>query len=252
MPQKETAVKFHIVCSDQPRTGKTLFSRLLSDYLILIGRPPLIFDFSHTSSGIRRYFPSRSYRAELSTTAGRMALFDRALTPPLKDCVVDLSSHLLTEFFKLMRHIGFGEVAHTPVIGVVVYFLVDGSVESLAAGRKLQDGYAHERFIVVTNEVDLPAVSGALTTLKFEVLARQGAVTVPVLPAAAMSTVMDSFFSFSRFAQYPPVTVPYAAREPIRSFLASVYQQFDVLGIDHLELDRGAQSMHFSRAARLR
>jgi hypothetical protein len=31
------SARFHIVCSDQPRNGKTLVARLLCDFLILSG-----------------------------------------------------------------------------------------------------------------------------------------------------------------------------------------------------------------------
>ena len=39
----------------------------------------------------------------MSTTTGQIALFDRALTQPLHDSVVELPAHLLTTVADLMR-----------------------------------------------------------------------------------------------------------------------------------------------------
>lgn len=136
MPQSDASTKFHIVCSDQSRNGKTLVARLLADYLILCRRAPLIFDAAPAAGGLRSFFPARASKVELST-AGQMALFDRALAQP-QDCVLDLPAHLLTCVTELMRHIGFGEETHTPGLEVVVLFVADHNVDSLLAGCKLR------------------------------------------------------------------------------------------------------------------
>jgi hypothetical protein len=135
MPQPHVSASFHLICSDEPRNGKTLYARLIADYLILCERAPLIFD---ATSGVGEYFLIRSYAVDLSGTTGQMALFDRALEPPPRDCIVDLPAHLLTRMGTLIPTIGFAEAARHHGLGVVIHFLVDRRLDSLFAGLNLR------------------------------------------------------------------------------------------------------------------
>ena len=55
MPERRATASFHLVCSDEPRNGKTLYARLLADYLILCERTPLIFDAAQGASSLGSY-----------------------------------------------------------------------------------------------------------------------------------------------------------------------------------------------------
>jgi hypothetical protein len=225
------STKFHIVCSDQPRNGKTLVARLLCDFLILSKRPPLIFDAAPTPGGLRGYFPARASKVELSTTAGQMALFDRALAQPRQDCVVDLPAHLLTGVVELMRQIGFGEDTHTPGVEVVVLYVADRSVDSLLAARKLRGLLRPARFIIVRNEAVPPNESDRLAKFLYDGLARDGQLVVPMLDDDTTDVVEDRTFSFRRFAEESPAGMPRQIREALEEFLGSVYRQLDILGL---------------------
>jgi hypothetical protein len=232
MPHRSDSAKFHIVCSDQPRNGKTLVARLLCDYLILSRRAPLIFDAAPSTGGLRSYFPARASKVELSTTAGQMALFDRALAQPLHDCVVDLPAHLLPAAADLMRHIGFGEERHTPGLELVVLYVADRNVDSLLAGRKLRGLLRPARFIVVKNEAILRDEPDRVAKFLYDGLAKEGQLVVPELDGAVTAAIEDKTFSFRRFAEEAePANLPPQVCEGIEDFLSRVYRQFDVLGL---------------------
>ena len=231
MPQRGASRTFHIVCSDQPRNGKTLVARLLADYLILCRRAPLIFDAAPSPGGLRSFFPARASRVELSTTAGQMALFDRALGQPLHDCVVDLPAHLLNGVVDLMGRIGFGEETHTPGLELVVLFIADRSVDSLLAGRKLRGMLRPARFIVVRNEAITPADFDRLAKFLYDGLCKQGQIVVPKLDPALTAAIEDKTFSFGRFAEDVPANMPPQICHGIEAFLGRVFRQFDVLGL---------------------
>jgi hypothetical protein len=156
MWQGQSSATFHIVCSDQPRNGKTLFARLLTDYLILSGRAPLVFDASTTNGGVATYFPIRGIRVNLSSTTSQMALLDRALEHPLHDCVVDLPAHFLAKLFGLLQHVNFAEAAHANGLKVLIHFVVDRREASLLAGLKLRSDSSFDRFIIVRNDTVVP------------------------------------------------------------------------------------------------
>jgi hypothetical protein len=232
MPQGGASAKFHIVCSDQPRNGKTLVARLLCDYLILIKRAPRMFDAAPTPGGLRSYFPARASRVELSTTAGQMKLFDRALAQPLQDSVVDLPAHLLAGVIELMRHIGFGEEAHTPSLEVVVLFVVDRSEDSLLAARKLRGLLRPARFIIVRNEAILTAEFDRLAKFLYDGLAKQGQIIIPRLDPTATAAIEDKTFSFRRFAEAEiPAGMSHEVCLAVEEFLGRVFRQFDSLGL---------------------
>jgi hypothetical protein len=229
MAQGDDATRFHIVCSDQPRNGKTLVARLLCDYLILSRRAPLIFDPATSPGGLRSYFPARASRVDLSTTAGQMALFDRALAQPLHDSVVDLPAHQLNSLADLMRHIG--QESHTPGVEVVILFVADRSVDSLLAGRKLRGLLRPARFIVVKNEAILLAEFDRLARFLYDGLAKEGQLIVPKLDGAATAAIEDKTFSFRRFAEEEPRGTPDQVTRGIEAFLGRVFRQFEVLGL---------------------
>lgn len=229
--QEKGASTFHIVCSDQPRNGKTLVARLLCDYLILCRRAPLIFDASPTPGGLRSYFPARASKVELSTTAGQMALFDRALAQPLHDSVVELPAHLLTAVIDLMRQIGFGEKTHTPGLEVVILFVADRSVDSLLAARKLRASLRPARFIIVRNEAILAADPDRMAKFLYDGLAKEGQIVVPLLDPAVMAAIEDRTFSFRRFAEEIPSGMSHQLCLAIEDLLGRVFRQFDRLGL---------------------
>ena len=231
MAHRDDATRFHIVCSDQPRNGKTLVARLLCDYLILSRRAPLIFDAAPSTGGLRSWYPARASKVELSTTAGQMALFDRALGQPLHDSVVDLPAHQLNSLADLMRHIGFGQESHTPGVEVVILFVADRSVDSLLAGRKLRGLLRPARFIVVKNEAILLAEFERLAKFLYDGLAREGQLIVPRLDGAATAAIEDKTFSFRRFAEDEPRATPGQVARGIEAFLGRVFRQFEVLGL---------------------
>jgi hypothetical protein len=231
MLQRGTSTKFHIVCSDESRNGTTLVARLLADYLILCKRAPLLFDAVPSPYGLRSYFPARALRINLSTTAGQMALFDRALEQPWRDCVVDLPAHLLSGVFDLMRHISFGEEAHTPGLGVVVLFVAGRSIDSLVAARKLRALFGPARFLIVRNEAILTPSLDRVAKSSYDCLASDGQVIVPKLDGTAMAAIEDRTFSIRRFLQETPKDMPHEICHPLEEFLSRVYRQFDQLNL---------------------
>jgi hypothetical protein len=231
MTERGVSASFHLVCSDAPRNGKTLYARLLADYLVLCERVPLIFDAALGEGGIFRYFLLRTRQVDLSAASGQMAVFDRALERPLKDCVVDLPAHRLRETARVMRDIDFAAAARERGLGVVVHFLADRALGSLIAGRGVRSEIDPNRLIIVRNEAIVPKFIEPVARRRYDELAREGEVIIPALDPRIMTAVEEEAFSFSGFAQEIGRKVPYFTREEITPFLARVYRQFDELAL---------------------
>ena len=233
MGPSQNSATFHIVCSDRPRNGKTLFARLLIDYLILSGRAPRVFDASVQRGGVATFFPIRAAKIDLSNTAGQIALLDRALEEPLRDCVVDLPAHLFAKLFALLHDFDFAEAAHAKNLKLIIHFAVDRGESSLLAALKLRaDNRNFDRFIIVRNDAVAPLLLDSVGKARYESLAKNGRVVIPALDAKAVTAIEASSFSFSQFAEESAPTMPPEVAKSITTLLTFVYRQFDLLDIE--------------------
>jgi len=224
---QKRAAKFSIVCSDQPRNGKTLVARLIADYLILCERETVILDLSPMLGGARRYFPVRARKIDLNETADQMVLFDRALVQPPHDSVIDLPAHLLDEFFHVMRSIGFSDAARSQGVELVIYFVLDRAIGSISTARRLREENKQERFIVVWNEAVMPPLRDATATGLLHELARDGQLIIPDLPPHVLLAIEEPGFSFNRFIMENLPSLPEPTRDRLKAFLSKIYQQLD-------------------------
>jgi hypothetical protein len=227
MKPRRPSAAFHLVCSDKPRNGKTLYARLLAEYLSLCDRHPAVFD---ASSGICEFHIARCTPVDLSSPAGQIALFDRALELPVKDYVVDVAAHLLRVASGVMKTIGFAEAARTQGLDVVVHFLVDRTLDSLVAARTVRSEIDPARLIAVRNEWVTPPFVEPAALRRYGELAKEGEIVIPPIDRRSIEGIEDEAFSFADFARAPE-RVAYFRREDIRAFLARVYEQFDALGL---------------------
>jgi hypothetical protein len=222
-------IRFCITCSDSNRVGKTFLARLLSDYFILLGRPPHIFDASQTKYTLKDYLPRYATKIDLVDTAGQMAIFDCALSTLDRDCVLDLPANLLSRLLQLLDQLGFGDPAYTPEVKLVFFFLVDHSVDSILTARRLMEKpYFH--VIVVKNE-GVVHTFDALADHLYHSLLMERRLVIPAVEKEVWATIAKRSFSFSSFAR-EPLAQGSEIRSRIGRFLVTVYEQLDQIAIN--------------------
>lgn len=223
------AAKYSIICSDQPRNGKTLVARLVADYQLLCQRETEIFDLASVSRGLTIYFPVRGRRIDLTRTADQMALLDRALSSPPHDCVVYVPPHLNRDFFTYLRQFDFSAAARAHGIEVVIYYMVDKAGGSLSAAEAIRVQNAGDRFIIVWNEAFMPSVREGFATGLLNTLKKDGQLILPKLAPNLLKPVEDPGFSFSNFVLADEPRLPPAMAEQLREFLADIFRQMDAI-----------------------
>jgi hypothetical protein len=221
--------RFYVICSDSNHIGKTFLARLLCDYLILIGRPPHIFDASQTRCSLRNYFVQSVTKIDLLETVGQIALFDRALSTPNQDSVLDLPANLLPRLLQLIKQFGFGNALYTPDVKIVPFFLVDNSVESVLTARRLRMEENCTQVVVVKNEGTVPCFD-ALAEQLYSSLSKDGGLIIPYIENWVWRTMAKRTFSFSAFAK-DPLAHGSEYRSKIGNLLVTVYEQLDQIGI---------------------
>jgi len=228
MAETRTA-KYSIICSDQPRNGKTLVARLIADYHLLCQRETEVFDLSQGQRGLRVYFPVRGRRIDLTKTTDQMALLDRALSSPSHDCVVYVPPHLLGDFFKYLHQFDFSAAARAHAIELVIYFVVDKASGSIFAADIVRQENLKDRFIIVWNENFLPSVREGFATGLLQTLKKDGQLVIPKLQPNLIKPIEDPGFSFSNFVLTDQPELEKAQAEVLKTFLADIFHQLDVI-----------------------
>ena len=97
----------YIICSPRPLVGKTLVSRLLTEFLLLKNGEVVAFDINLKEPSLLDYLPDVTETAEIDDTYGKMALMDRLIVNDGIAKVIDLGFHAFDEFFTMSEEIGF-------------------------------------------------------------------------------------------------------------------------------------------------
>ncbi len=127
----------YVVTSDEARNGKTLVARLLTDYLILAQRNPVLFDAGWPQQGLKDRWPERTFPIDFQKVQGQMDLFDRILNMPLRTGVIDLSWRDLATFMTLAEDIRFREEARSRGYRLVLLYVIGAMQQSRLAGERL-------------------------------------------------------------------------------------------------------------------
>lgn len=142
----------YIVCSTRPAVGKTLIARLLTEFLKLQRRVVKAFDVSLKEPSLVDYLPRLTETADITTTAGKMALVDQLIVHDGVAKVVDLGFHAFDEFFAMCDEIGFFKEATRRHVAPLVLFIADSDRGSLRAHAALTQQLSRDAFAVIDNE----------------------------------------------------------------------------------------------------
>jgi hypothetical protein len=142
----------YIVCSPRPRVGKTLLSRLLTEYLFLENRYTSAFDINLNEPSLLDYLPKLTETANVDDTFGQMQLMDRLIINDGAPKVIDLGFHSFDNFFHMAAQIGFPKEAERRGVQVAILFIGDRDRTSQRAWAMLQSDFRSSALIPVNNE----------------------------------------------------------------------------------------------------
>ncbi len=166
----------YIVCSPRPMVGKTLLSRLLSEFLLLKNGTVTSFDINLKEPTLVDYLPRTTETADVVDTYGKMQLMDRLIVDDGIGKVIDLGFHAFDEFFKMSNEIGFIKEAARRRVAPIVLFMADTDRVSMRGHEMLLEQIPASALIVVDNEYvvrgELPTAMGHGRVLPVSALPR--------------------------------------------------------------------------------
>jgi hypothetical protein len=213
----------YIVCSPRRSVGKTLLSRVVTEFHVIDDRPVAAFDLGEEEPQLADFLPECTKLADISDTRGQMAFFDGLLVNGGTTKVIDLSHRAFTDFFIVVQKIGFFEEARRNGIEPIVLFMVDLAPKTAKAYAILQRWFADASLVPVRN----PFVSSRVPFCGDfrNNSAIQVAVEIPVLAAPLKPVVGRSSFSFAEFWRATPVMLPERLDDELRAWMKRVFLQ---------------------------
>lgn len=182
----------YIVCSPRPDVGKTLLSRVLSEFLLLQNGNMLAFDINLREPSLLDFLPRTTETASIDDTRAQMALMDRLIVNDRVAKVIDLGLHAFDDFFKLVDEIGFMKEAIRNGVEPVVLFIPDATRTSSHAWGMLRKTFPGSPLIAIDNE----HVLHGETPKDF---AGVRPLHIAALPAFLRSIVQRTNFSFTHY-----------------------------------------------------
>jgi hypothetical protein len=227
-PARERGAKawtpLFVVASPRPQVGKTFVARLVTDFLRLNGGIAKAFDLNPNETALADFLPLVTSKADIGSTQGQMALFDRLIVDDGVPKVVDLSHALFERFFALTKEIGFIEEAARRALEPVILFAADPHPASSRAYLDLQERFADALVVPVFNHAIL---KGRRLRDMFP-FARAAAVPlqIPLLPPALKLHADQTTRSFADFHSQLPVEIPIGHAFELRSWTKRAFLEF--------------------------
>ncbi len=182
----------YIVCSPRPDVGKTLLSRVLSEFMLLQNGSVLAFDINLREPSLLDFLPRTTETASIADTHSQIALMDRLIVNDGVAKVIDLGLHAFDDFFRLADEIGFMKEAIRRGVEPIVLFIPDATRTSATAWAMLRKTFPGMDLIAIDNE----HVLHGETPKNFEGVKP---LHIAALPAFLRSIVQRPNFSFTHY-----------------------------------------------------
>ena len=222
----------YVVCSPCRRVGKTLVSRLLTEFYIVNNRPVAAFDLADEGPQLADYLPDITTIADISNTGGQMAFFDRLIADDVGARIIDLDRRAFKNFFTVVQEIRFFEEARHRSIEPLILFIIDQDPRSAEAYAALRDQLSQASLLPVRNQIEAAAISYGDAPSK--VNRAPSSLDIPLLDCRLRALMDRQSFSFSGFWRGSPADLPVSLKNELSRWLERIFLQFR-----HLELFLG-------------
>jgi hypothetical protein len=217
----------YVVCSPCRRVGKTLVSRLLTEFYVVNDRPATAFDLADESPQLADYLPEITSTADISDTRGQMAFFDQLIADNIGVKIIDLSHRVFMNFFAVAQEIRFFEEARRRSIEPLILFIIDPDPKSAKAYAFLQRQLSQASLLPVRNQIRVAATPYGDTPPKADLAPRS--LDIPLLAFPLRAFIDQQSFSFSQLWQATSVDLPVPLKDELACWVERIFFQFRVL-----------------------
>ena len=216
-----------VVCSPCRRVGKTLVSRLLTEFYVVNDRPVAAFDLADEGPQLADYLPDITTIADISNTGGQMAFFDRLIADDVGARIIDLDRRAFKNFFTVLQEIRFFEEARHRSIEPLILFIIDPDPKSAKAYAVLRHQLAQVSLLPVRNQIEIAAIPYGDAPSKVNMAPTS--LDIPLLDFPLRALMDRQSFSFSRIWRGSPADLPASLKPELSRWVERIFFQFRVL-----------------------
>jgi hypothetical protein len=217
----------YVVCSPCRRVGKTLVSRLLTEFYVVNDRPVAAFDLADEGPQLADYLPDITTIVDISDTRGQMAFFDRLIADDVGARIIDLDRRAFKNFFTVVQEIRFFEEARHRSIEPLILYIIDPDPKSAKAYAVLRHQLSQASLLPVRNQIERAAISYGGAASK--VNTAPTSLDIPLLGFPLRALMDRQSFSFSQFWRTSPADLPVSLKHELSHWVERVFFQFRVL-----------------------
>ena len=214
----------YVVCSPCRHVGKTLVSRLLTEFYIVNNRPVAAFDLADEGPQLADYLPDITTIADISNTGGQMAFFDRLIADDVGARIIDLDRRAFKNFFTVVQEIRFFEEARHRSIEPLILFIIDPDPKSAKAYAVLRDQLSQVSLLPVRNQIEAAAISYG--DARSKVIRAPTSLDIPLLDFPLQALMDRQSFSFSGFWRASPADLPVSLTHQLSRWIGRIFLQF--------------------------
>src|SRR6516162_10404324 len=185
----------YVVCSPCRHVGKTLVSRLLTEFYIVNNRPVAAFDLADEGPQLADYLPDITTIADISNTGGQMAFFDRLIADDVGARIIDLDRRAFKNFFTVVQEIRFFEEARHRSIEPLILFIIDPDPKSAKAYAALRHQLSQASLLPVRNQIGAAPLPAGGAVAKADITPTS--LDIPLLGLPLRTLLDRRSFSFS-------------------------------------------------------
>ena len=217
----------YVVCSPCRHVGKTLVSRLLTEFHVVNDRPVAAFDLADEGPQLADYLPDVTTIADISDTHGQMAFFDRLIADDVGARIIDLDRRVFNNFFTVAQKIRFFEEARNHSIEPLILFIIDPDPKSAKAYALLRNQLSQASLLPVRNQIEAADVPYGNAPSK--VNRTPTSLDIPLLGFPLRALMDRQSFSFSQLWRGSPTDLTVSVNHELSCWVECIFFQFRLL-----------------------
>jgi hypothetical protein len=217
----------YIICSSHRCVGKTLVSRLLTEFYVVNDRSVAAFDLADEGPQLADYLPELTTIADIGDTEGQMALFDRLLAKEGAK-IIDLSHRAFEKFVTLAQAIRFFQEARHRFIEPLILFIIDPDPKSAKAYAMLRHQFSEASLLPVRNQIEKRATLYGDAPAQGNMV--PASLDIPLLGFSLRALIDRQSFSFSEFWRAQPADLPAPLDDELWGWVERIF--FQLLDIE--------------------
>jgi hypothetical protein len=149
-----TVSKIHLVGGEKGGVGKSMLSRLLSQYFLDHGLPFSAFDTDRSHATLSRFYGEYAQPAVVDRYEALDRIVESAVEQPGRRVLVDLAAQTHEPLVRWMDESGVLDMADLSGLGIYYWHVMDAGRDSVDLLARLLDGFGQRvRYVLVLNQL---------------------------------------------------------------------------------------------------